>query len=83
MGNKKTSRIAFWLNTFYRIFREIIHCRKTKAAVGFNAKLTRHLDEKSDGSTHHDYILTYVYDCLLVSHDPQVVINSLQNEYKH
>lgn len=38
---------------------------------------------KSDGSTHYEYILTYVDDCLVVSHDPQIIIDSLQNEYKY
>ena len=39
--------------------------------------------QKSNGFKYYEYILTYVDDCLVVSHNPQVIINILQNEHKY
>jgi Reverse transcriptase (RNA-dependent DNA polymerase) len=38
---------------------------------------------KDDGFQYYEYILTYVDDCLIVSHQPQVIIDILQGEYKY
>lgn len=38
---------------------------------------------KSDGFKYYEYILTYVDDCLVVSHDPKLIVNALQDEYKY
>ena len=35
------------------------------------------------GFDYYEYILTYVDDCLVVSHNPKRIIDSLQNEYKY
>jgi hypothetical protein len=38
---------------------------------------------KDDGFEYYEYILTYVDDCLVVSHQPQLLVDTLQNEYKY
>ena len=38
---------------------------------------------KANGFTYYEYILTYVDDCLVVSHDPKSIVDTLQNEYKY
>ena len=37
--------------------------------------------QKSNGFKYYEYILTYVDDCLVVSQNPQIIINTLQNEH--
>jgi Reverse transcriptase (RNA-dependent DNA polymerase) len=39
--------------------------------------------KKPDGTEYYEYLLTYVDDCLVVSHDPKRIINSLEHEYKY
>ena len=39
--------------------------------------------QKDNGFTYYEYILTYVDDCLVVSHNPTSIIDLLQNEYKY
>jgi Reverse transcriptase (RNA-dependent DNA polymerase) len=34
--------------------------------------------KKPDGTEYYEYLLTYVDDCLVVSHDPKQIINSLE-----
>jgi hypothetical protein len=38
---------------------------------------------KEDGYCYYEYILTSVDDCLVVSHNPSKIINSLTEEYKY
>jgi Reverse transcriptase (RNA-dependent DNA polymerase) len=38
---------------------------------------------KGDGYCYYEYVLMYVDDCRIVSHDPQKIINSLTEEYKY
>lgn len=38
---------------------------------------------KDDGTAYYEYILTYVDDCLVVSHQPQSIVDVMQNEYKY
>ena len=35
------------------------------------------------GFEYYEYLLTYVDDCLIVSHDPKKIISTLQDEYKY
>jgi hypothetical protein len=39
--------------------------------------------QKSNGFKYYVYILTYVDDCLVVSENSQIIIDTLQNEYKY
>ena len=39
--------------------------------------------QKENGFTYYEYILTYVDDCLVVSHNPTSIIDLLQNDYKY
>jgi Reverse transcriptase (RNA-dependent DNA polymerase) len=41
------------------------------------------LAQKSNGFKYYEYILTYVDDCLVVSQNPQIIIDTLQNEHKY
>jgi hypothetical protein len=38
---------------------------------------------KENGYWYYEYVLTYVDDCLIASHNPQKIINSLTEEYKY
>jgi Reverse transcriptase (RNA-dependent DNA polymerase) len=38
---------------------------------------------KPDGTEYYEYLLTYVDDCLVVSHDPKRIDKSLEEEYKY
>ena len=38
---------------------------------------------KDNGFEYYEYILTYVDDCLIISHDPKKIIQSLTEEYKY
>jgi hypothetical protein len=38
---------------------------------------------KKNGDEYYEDILTYVDDCLVISHDPTCIIKSLENEYKY
>jgi hypothetical protein len=39
--------------------------------------------QKSNGFKYFEYTLTSVDDCLVVSQNPQIIIDTLQNEYKY
>jgi hypothetical protein len=39
--------------------------------------------KKPDGTDYYEYLLTYVDDCLVVSHNPKQIIDILQQEYKY
>jgi hypothetical protein len=39
--------------------------------------------KKEDGFQYYEYILTYVDDCLVVSHNPKQIVDTLQDEYKY
>jgi hypothetical protein len=36
-----------------------------------------------DGTEYYKYLLTYVDDCLVVSHDPKWIIDCLEQEYRY
>jgi hypothetical protein len=38
---------------------------------------------KVNGFEYYEYILTYVDDCLVVSHEPKRIISTLEDEYKY
>jgi Reverse transcriptase (RNA-dependent DNA polymerase) len=38
---------------------------------------------KENGDEYYEYMLTYVDDCLIVSHQPSRIISTLENEYKY
>ena len=38
---------------------------------------------KKDGSEYYEYILTYVDDCLVISTDPDKIINALRDDYEY
>jgi hypothetical protein len=38
---------------------------------------------KENNDRYYEYILTYVDDCLVVSHKPSLIISTLQDEYKY
>jgi Reverse transcriptase (RNA-dependent DNA polymerase) len=69
---------AAWHNHFAQSLNDLnfLSCRS-------DPDVWRRAASKPDGTTYYEYILVYVDDCLIVSLDPQTILNTLQDEYKY
>jgi Reverse transcriptase (RNA-dependent DNA polymerase) len=64
------------------------HFAATLTEIGFTSfkadpDVWMQLAQKSNGFKYYEYILSYVVDCLVVSQNPHIIIDTLQNEHKY
>jgi Reverse transcriptase (RNA-dependent DNA polymerase) len=64
------------------------HFARTLIEIGFRASkadsdIWLREAKKEDGDKYYKYMLTYVDDCLIVSHQPKWIISTLENKYNY
>jgi Reverse transcriptase (RNA-dependent DNA polymerase) len=64
------------------------HFATTLSELGFKScqadpDVWMRASSKVNGFQYYEYLLTYVDDCLIVSHAPKEIINTLEQEYKY